>query len=227
MKDSFCLTARGGAGEGDVLVHVPRHRQGVRQVRRGCAPVRPTGPSAPRAPACAAGWRATSPSRARAPSRGGPARAQIPGSGSSRTSRSTPSPASRGRCAAAPASARRAAMRASGEGGGGGLTAREGVARGLTGALEEKTLREGKDAPRGGSSKWKLSPSLVVRSRTQAHPYPRGRRQADIAYERFLAPEIFFAPEIYNSQYIKPLPVRPSEPSQLNPRASSARALWP
>ncbi|KAJ1469733.1 hypothetical protein T484DRAFT_1850620 [Baffinella frigidus] len=30
---------------------------------------------------------------------------------------------------------------------------------------------------------------------------------ADIAYERFLAPEIFFAPEIYNSQYIKPLPV--------------------
>ena len=112
-------------------------------------------------------------------------------------------------------------------GGGGALTAREGVARGLTGALEEKTLREGKDAPRGGSSKWKLSPSLVVRSRTQAHPYPRGRRQADIAYERFLAPEIFFAPEIYNSQYIKPLPVRPSEPSQLNPRASSARALWP
>ena len=28
-----------------------------------------------------------------------------------------------------------------------------------------------------------------------------------MAYERFLAPEIFFSPEIYTSDFLKPLPV--------------------
>lgn len=202
----------------------------VKEYGKYDAGARPSVPPAPahpaRPPAQQAGARPARPARAPRPEAGPHARR------SREVDQAVPVEALRHRPAVAgalprpPARGARPCARLA-RGGGGGLTAREGVARGLTGALEEKTLREGKDAPRGGSSKWKLSPSLVVRSRTQAHPYPRGRRQADIAYERFLAPEIFFAPEIYNSQYIKPLPVRPSEPSQLNPRASSARALWP
>jgi len=30
--------------------------------------------------------------------------------------------------------------------------------------------------------------------------------EIDIGYERFLAPEIFFQPEIYSSEYVTPLP---------------------
>lgn len=38
--------------------------------------------------------------------------------------------------------------------------------------------------------------------------YPNGRQVAvDVGYERFLAPEIFFNPEIYSSDFLTPLPV--------------------
>jgi len=48
------------------------------------------------------------------------------------------------------------------------------------------------------------------RSRFQKHvvAHPGGRQvTVDVGYERFLAPEIFFNPEIYSSDFLTPLPV--------------------
>lgn len=48
------------------------------------------------------------------------------------------------------------------------------------------------------------------RSRFQKHvvSHPGGRQvTVDVGYERFLAPEIFFNPEIYSSDFLTPLPV--------------------
>lgn len=55
--------------------------------------------------------------------------------------------------------------------------------------------------------KYDADPGKWIKPYQSKHSVTGQPWQADIAYERFLAPEIFFAPEIYNSQYIKPLPV--------------------
>jgi actin-related protein 3 len=50
----------------------------------------------------------------------------------------------------------------------------------------------------------------LARARLPVAPYVRASTaapwSADVAYERFLAPEVFFQPEIYSSDFTTPLP---------------------
>jgi len=55
--------------------------------------------------------------------------------------------------------------------------------------------------------KYDAEPTKWIRSHGGIHSVTKQPWQCDVAYEKFLAPEIFFSPEIYSSDYLTPLPV--------------------
>jgi len=62
-----------------------------------------------------------------------------------------------------------------------------------------------------------LSAGKWIKTYRQLHPVTKQPWMCDVAYERFLAPEIFFSPEIYTSDFLKPLPVLIDETIQQCP----------
>jgi actin-related protein 3 len=55
-------------------------------------------------------------------------------------------------------------------------------------------------------SKYDADPSKWIRQHTGRAAKTKAPYSVDVAYERFLVPEIFFNPEIYSSDFITPLP---------------------
>ncbi|EKX44500.1 hypothetical protein GUITHDRAFT_109620 [Guillardia theta CCMP2712] len=55
--------------------------------------------------------------------------------------------------------------------------------------------------------KYDTDPDKWIKTYKSVNPVTSQPWQCDVAYERFLAPEIFFSPEMYSSDYLKPLPV--------------------
>ncbi len=55
-------------------------------------------------------------------------------------------------------------------------------------------------------SKHDEQPSKYLKSYTGHNPKTGQDFTCDVAYERFLGPELFFQPEIYSSDYTTPLP---------------------
>jgi actin-related protein 3 len=55
--------------------------------------------------------------------------------------------------------------------------------------------------------KYDAEPGKWIRQYHSQHSITKQPWQCDVAYEKFLAPEIFFSPEIYSSDYLTPLPV--------------------
>lgn len=54
--------------------------------------------------------------------------------------------------------------------------------------------------------KYDNEPSKYIRQLSGIHQRSNQPWQCDVAYERFLGPEVFFQPEIYTSDYLTPLP---------------------
>mmetsp|Transcript_44853 Transcript_44853/g.105201 ORF Transcript_44853/g.105201 Transcript_44853/m.105201 type:complete len:416 (+) Transcript_44853:199-1446(+) len=54
--------------------------------------------------------------------------------------------------------------------------------------------------------KYDVEPKKWIKQYHSTHPVTKSAWQCDVAYERFLAPEIFFSPEMYSSDYLVPLP---------------------
>jgi actin-related protein 3 len=54
--------------------------------------------------------------------------------------------------------------------------------------------------------KYDNEPSKYIRQLSGVHQRSNQPWQIDVAYERFLGPEVFFQPEIYTSDYLTPLP---------------------
>jgi len=65
--------------------------------------------------------------------------------------------------------------------------------------------------------KFDCDPGKWIKTYRQLHPVTKQPWMCDVAYERFLAPEIFFSPEIYTSDFLKPLPVLIDETIQQCP----------
>jgi actin-related protein 3 len=55
--------------------------------------------------------------------------------------------------------------------------------------------------------KYDAEPNKWIKQYNGVHGITKQPWQCDVAYEKFLAPEIFFSPEIYSSDYLTPLPV--------------------
>lgn len=54
--------------------------------------------------------------------------------------------------------------------------------------------------------KYDNEPSKMIREYTGIEPRTKKEFKVDVGYERFLGPEIFFSPEIFNDQFSTPLP---------------------
>lgn len=62
-------------------------------------------------------------------------------------------------------------------------------------------------------AKYDADPAKYFRKLPCAHSRTKAPYSVDVGYEAFLAPELFFSPEIYSSEWTKPLPeVRDGEP---------------
>ncbi|URD91095.1 hypothetical protein MUK42_27196 [Musa troglodytarum] len=68
-------------------------------------------------------------------------------------------------------------------------------------------------------------PSKYTKQWIGTKPKTRARYSCDVGYERFLGPEIFFHPEIYNDNFTSPLPVTVDKCIQLSP-IDTRRALY-
>ncbi len=55
--------------------------------------------------------------------------------------------------------------------------------------------------------KYDTEPNKWIKMYQGIHNITKQPWQCDVAYEKFLAPEIFFSPEIYSSDYLTPLPI--------------------
>lgn len=68
-------------------------------------------------------------------------------------------------------------------------------------------------------------PEKYIKQWTGTKPKTGARYSCDVGYERFLAPEVFFNPEIYSSDYTTPLPVVVDKCIQSSP-IDTRRALY-
>jgi len=55
-------------------------------------------------------------------------------------------------------------------------------------------------------NKYDAEPSKFIKQHTFVEPVSKKEYIIDIGYERFLAPELFFNPEIFSSDFLTPLP---------------------
>jgi actin-related protein 3 len=73
--------------------------------------------------------------------------------------------------------------------------------------------------------KYDNEPSKYVKQLMGMHQRTQQPWQCDVAYERFLGPEVFFHPEIYSSDYLTPLPEVVDQCIQMSP-IDTRRALY-
>ncbi|KAH7830452.1 actin-related protein 3 [Monocercomonoides exilis] len=73
--------------------------------------------------------------------------------------------------------------------------------------------------------KWDSNPQDYFKKYEGVHSVTKKPYSIDIGYERFLAPEIFFNPEIYSTQHTTPLPVLVDTAIQASP-VDCRRALY-
>ncbi|KAK3251798.1 Actin-related protein 3 [Cymbomonas tetramitiformis] len=65
--------------------------------------------------------------------------------------------------------------------------------------------------------KYDAEPGKYLRDVSGVNPKNNQPWNCDVAYERFLGPEVFFQPEIYSSDYLTPLPVVVDQCIQMSP----------
>jgi len=73
--------------------------------------------------------------------------------------------------------------------------------------------------------KYDNEPSKYIRQLSGIHQRSNQPWQCDVAYERFLGPEVFFQPEIYTSDYLTPLPEVVDQCIQMSP-IDTRRSLY-
>mmetsp|Transcript_41239 Transcript_41239/g.78788 ORF Transcript_41239/g.78788 Transcript_41239/m.78788 type:complete len:421 (-) Transcript_41239:212-1474(-) len=73
--------------------------------------------------------------------------------------------------------------------------------------------------------KYDTEPDKYLRKLSGVHQRTSQPWQCDVAYERFLGPEVFFQPEIYSSDYLTPLPEVVDQCIQMSP-IDTRRALY-
>ncbi len=73
--------------------------------------------------------------------------------------------------------------------------------------------------------KYDTEPNKWIKMYQGIHSVTKQPWQCDVAYEKFLAPEIFFSPEIYSSDYLTPLPILVDDTIQACPIDSRRSAF--